>query len=91
MFWILSWSQASLLLPVSTVVLYFLVSSEAKDLVKRMMDPNPAHRLSAKEALEHSWIVKYAGNTKDTSVTGHTGLNALSASLHQKDGACVIS
>ncbi|KAJ1376204.1 Serine/threonine-protein kinase, active site [Sesbania bispinosa] len=32
------------------------VSEEAKDLVKRMLDPNPYTRITVQEVLEHSWI-----------------------------------
>jgi len=35
------------------------VSSEAKDLVKKLLDKNPDTRLSAEEALSHPWFVKY--------------------------------
>ncbi|OIV99428.1 hypothetical protein TanjilG_17238 [Lupinus angustifolius] len=32
------------------------VSEEAKDIVKRMLDPNPQTRVTVQEVLEHSWI-----------------------------------
>ncbi|KAK8947466.1 Calcium-dependent protein kinase 8 [Platanthera zijinensis] len=32
------------------------VSQTAKDLVKRMLDPNPQARLSAQQVLEHPWL-----------------------------------
>ncbi|XP_031488036.1 calcium-dependent protein kinase 20-like [Nymphaea colorata] len=32
------------------------VSDNAKDLVKRMLDPDPKHRLSAQEVLDHTWL-----------------------------------
>ncbi|KAJ9701436.1 hypothetical protein PVL29_006682 [Vitis rotundifolia] len=32
------------------------VSEDAKDLVRRMLDPNPYHRLSVEEVLAHPWI-----------------------------------
>lgn len=38
---------------------FISVSSEAKDLVTRMMAPDPNNRLSAKEALQHPWILKH--------------------------------
>jgi len=31
-------------------------SINAKDLVKKMMDPDPNRRLSAKQVLEHPWV-----------------------------------
>uniref|UniRef100_A0A0E0LXH1 Calcium-dependent protein kinase n=1 Tax=Oryza punctata TaxID=4537 RepID=A0A0E0LXH1_ORYPU len=32
------------------------VSGNAKDLVRRMLDPNPSTRLTAKQVLEHPWL-----------------------------------
>ncbi|KAH0449534.1 hypothetical protein IEQ34_020226 [Dendrobium chrysotoxum] len=32
------------------------VSDSAKDLVKKMLDPNPKRRLSAQEVLDHPWL-----------------------------------
>uniref|UniRef100_A0A0D3H2Q4 Calcium-dependent protein kinase n=1 Tax=Oryza barthii TaxID=65489 RepID=A0A0D3H2Q4_9ORYZ len=32
------------------------VSANAKDLVRRMLDPNPSTRLTAKQVLEHPWL-----------------------------------
>uniref|UniRef100_A0A0D9XFK8 Calcium-dependent protein kinase n=1 Tax=Leersia perrieri TaxID=77586 RepID=A0A0D9XFK8_9ORYZ len=32
------------------------VSPHAKDLVRKMLDPNPSTRLTAKEVLEHPWL-----------------------------------
>ncbi|CAB9508138.1 MAP kinase-activated protein kinase 2 (Fragment) [Seminavis robusta] len=67
------------------------VSSEAKDLVKRMMEPDPRRRLSAREVLSHPWIVTHAGTTDSADVFGHSGVDALSHSLHKRDNTCVIS
>lgn len=33
------------------------ISLEAKDLIRKLMNINPKQRLSAKEALEHSWFI----------------------------------
>lgn len=33
------------------------ISSEAKSLVKQLMEVDPERRLSAKDALEHPWLV----------------------------------
>ncbi|XP_058072656.1 calcium-dependent protein kinase 20-like [Magnolia sinica] len=33
------------------------VSDNAKDLVKRMLDPDPKKRLTAQEVLDHTWLV----------------------------------
>ncbi|KAL0371104.1 UNVERIFIED_CONTAM: Calcium-dependent protein kinase [Sesamum angustifolium] len=40
------------------------VSNSAKDLVKKMLDPDPSRRLSARQVLEHPWVqdVKKAPN-----------------------------
>ncbi|GFP98791.1 calcium-dependent protein kinase 8 [Phtheirospermum japonicum] len=32
------------------------VSDNAKDLVKKMLDPDPSHRLTAQQVLEHPWL-----------------------------------
>jgi len=32
------------------------VSGNAKDLVRRMLDPDPSTRLTATQLLEHSWL-----------------------------------
>uniref|UniRef100_A0A0G4IDP9 non-specific serine/threonine protein kinase n=1 Tax=Chromera velia CCMP2878 TaxID=1169474 RepID=A0A0G4IDP9_9ALVE len=34
------------------------ISIEAKDLVRRLLQRNPAHRMKASEALTHPWLVK---------------------------------
>ena len=34
------------------------ISDQAKDLVKRMMEPDPSMRLTAEEALKHEWFMK---------------------------------
>ena len=33
------------------------VSDEAKDLIRKLMEIDPKQRLSAKEALNHPWII----------------------------------
>ncbi|EYU46253.1 hypothetical protein ABFS82_04G059600 [Erythranthe guttata] len=40
------------------------VSDNAKDLVKKMLDPDPSRRLTARQVLEHSWLqnIKKAPN-----------------------------
>ncbi|GAU43637.1 hypothetical protein TSUD_24060 [Trifolium subterraneum] len=35
------------------------VSVNAKDLVKKMLDPDPKHRLTAQEVLDHPWFTKH--------------------------------
>lgn len=68
------------------------ISCEAKNLVKRMMEPDPNRRLSAREALQDSWITKHAGKTESATLSGNSGVNALSDSLHNKgEDTCIIS
>jgi calcium-dependent protein kinase len=40
------------------------VSSEAKDLVSKLLTYNPVERISAFEALKHPWITKYADSDR---------------------------
>ncbi|CBJ32847.1 conserved unknown protein [Ectocarpus siliculosus] len=35
------------------------VSEGAKDLIRQMMEPDPARRITPHEALRHSWIVQH--------------------------------
>jgi len=67
------------------------VSPEAKNLVRSMMEPDPSRRLSAREALQHPWIVQYAGQIDSAKAVGQTGLEALGHSQHKKGGSCLIS
>lgn len=41
------------------------ISADAKDLVKRMLEYDPAKRISANDALQHKWIKE---NAKDEKV-----------------------
>ncbi len=36
--------------------LHLLVSFEARDLVQKMMEPDPKNRIGAEDALKHPWI-----------------------------------
>ncbi len=45
------------------------VSAEAKDLIKRMLTFDPEKRCTAKEALAHTWIQKYAVDKGDREIT----------------------
>lgn len=50
-----------------TILLYshsFTVSLEARDLVEKMLERDPKDRISAKDALQHPWIVNRVTTTK---------------------------
>jgi serine/threonine protein kinase len=40
-------------------LLLLLVSEEARDLIRQMLKAQPSDRISAKNALQHPWIIKY--------------------------------
>ena len=48
------------------------ISPEAIDLVHRMLEFKPNKRISAKEALQHDWIVKYSKTEIDKTVKKRT-------------------
>lgn len=50
--------------------LFINVSESAIDLIKKLIIFNPTHRLTAVEALEHSYVAKY-----DTVFTYHEDMN----------------
>ena len=63
------------------------ISKDARDLVEKMLMRHPHQRISAKEALQHPWIVNQASdsyNALDTS-------SSLIASDVSKNTACTIS
>ena len=43
------------------------LSDDAKDLIKKLLDPNPSTRLSSREVLFHPFIVKYLEDQKNSS------------------------
>lgn len=45
------------------------ISSGAKHLIRRMLDPNPRNRIQAHEALRHSWILLHQTSNKAAAVT----------------------
>jgi serine/threonine protein kinase len=49
------------------------ISDEAKDLIKRMLETDPMKRITAKEVLQHPWLV----NIDDDSIPGMVGKPSL--------------
>ncbi len=41
----------------------FGISAEAKDLVMRLLQRDPAHRISLADVLQHPWILKHTKNS----------------------------
>ena len=69
-----------------------LVSDDARDLVLKMTKADPRERLSAKDALQHPWMVRWAGDDLGASSGSHSTKNmALNATDLPDEGACVIS
>ena len=59
------------------------ISPEAKDLMGGLLDPNPKHRLSAAQALEHAWFTGQPQNTSERLHHVHARLDALVGSSRQ--------
>ncbi|KAL6293809.1 hypothetical protein ACE6H2_001951 [Prunus campanulata] len=59
------------------------VSEEAKELVKRMLDPNPFNRLGVEEVLDHPWIRK-ANQVPNVPLGGNVTLRIKQFSLMNK-------
>lgn len=69
------------------------VSSQAKDLVARLMQPDPDSRLSAEEALAHPWLVAYNSSSPPKTESIQASLEALKqfrATNKLKQAACVF-
>lgn len=64
------------------------ISRSARDLVEKMLIQDPHQRISAAEALNHSWIVDHASDSYD-DVLGHS--RSLKASEISRGAACTIS
>ncbi|CAB4263692.1 unnamed protein product [Prunus armeniaca] len=59
------------------------VSDEAKELVKRMLDPNPFNRLGVEEVLDHPWI-RHANQVPNVPLGGNVTLRIKQFSLMSK-------
>ena len=59
------------------------ISEEAKDLLRGLLEPNPKHRLTAAQALEHAWFTGRPSATSRRLHHVHARLDALAASSRQ--------
>ena len=66
------------------------VSSQAKDLVEKMLQKDPSKRITAKEALQHPWLSTFA--QKQGHQSNSNGLKNLALTVEQtpEDGVCTI-
>jgi len=64
------------------------ISSEARDLVSRMLETDPKERITAKEALEHTWIVQREQDQKHNMKNNDQVV--IAAGTHPQDGVCAI-
>ena len=64
------------------------ISPEATDLLRKMVSPDPSERITAKEALQHEWIVKHTAAKEVPNLvlpSGHLGAG------HSSQGVCSVS
>jgi serine/threonine protein kinase len=59
------------------------ISRDAKDLLRGLLEPNPKHRVTAAQALEHAWFTGQRGNTAERLRRVHARLSALAAASRQ--------
>ena len=59
------------------------ISPRAKDLLRGLLEPNPKHRLTAAQALEHEWFTAQPGNATERLHHVHARLDALVGSSRQ--------
>ena len=64
------------------------ISSEARDLVYRMLETDPEERITAKDALEHPWIVQLEQDQKYN--TKNNEQLVIAAVTHPQEGICAI-
>jgi calcium-dependent protein kinase len=63
------------------------VPCDAQDLVRQMMEADPAKRLDARQALQHPWFAKHSCESEELD----RFLSVQSKELSRKDDACVVS
>jgi serine/threonine protein kinase len=63
------------------------VSADAKDLVRQMMHPDPRHRLSPSQALQHRWLDQVRHRSANFDLDRSTTLPSTEA---PSDDACTI-
>jgi len=56
------------------------ISSLAKDLISKMIHPDPEKRIAASEALKHEWIIKHSAHEETEAMTHVTSKLSLSSS-----------
>ena len=64
------------------------ISKDARDLVEKMLMRHPHQRISAKEALQHPWIINHASGIDNSALDTSYSLRASDIS---KSAACTIS
>ena len=79
------------------------ISSDAIDLVRCMMDPNPANRCNVKDALKHPWFTKMLSKSSNINSGSLLSRSLLQSEQPMNDsvtgtiksidgnGACIIS
>ena len=67
------------------------VSAEAIDLIKRMLEPDPKKRISAHEALQHSWIINRVQAAPWDDFSDFIDRLALAPHDVSTDSACTLS
>jgi len=59
------------------------ISPDAKDLLRGLLEPNPKHRLTAAQAVEHAWFTGQRENRAERLRHVHARLDALAGSSRQ--------
>ncbi|KAF0746101.1 hypothetical protein AaE_008264 [Aphanomyces astaci] len=67
------------------------VSTDAKDLIRRLLCRDPTKRLSAKEALQHPWFAHESAPTLPLQCSLRGGLNVYVRSMHARFRSVVVA